>query len=97
MSKKRLKFDNDEVDKKEFHASKHPIDLDSVLINKIVVSDKFKYSNTGFKYSIDYKDDNIMRPLCIIFNQMSRYIRYFDNRGKNTSFLIEDDNVIMYW
>ena len=57
MSKKRLKFDNDEVDKKKFHASKHPIDLDSVLINKIVVSDKFKYSNIRFKYSIDYKDD----------------------------------------
>ena len=37
-----------------------------------------------------------MRPLCIIFNQMSRYIKYFDNGGKNVSFLIEDDNVIMY-
>ena len=40
MSKKTLKFDNVEVNGKEFHVSKQPVALDSVLINKIVVSDK---------------------------------------------------------
>ena len=40
MSKKTLKFDNAEVNWKEFHVSKQPIALDSVLIYKIVVSDK---------------------------------------------------------
>ena len=39
MSKKTLKFDNVDVNKKEFHISKQPIALDLVLINKIVVSD----------------------------------------------------------
>ena len=33
MSKKTLKFDNVEVNKKEFHVSKQPIASDSVLIN----------------------------------------------------------------
>ena len=31
-----------------------------------------------------------MRPLCIILPQMSGYIKYFDNGGKNMSFKIED-------
>ena len=58
-----LKF---EVNKKKFHVSKQPITLDSVLINKIVVSDKFEHSDRGFKNFTCYKDDNIDRILCII-------------------------------
>ena len=30
------------------------------------MSNKFKYGDTGFKYLIGYKDDNIIRPLCIV-------------------------------
>ena len=46
MSKKTLKFNNTEVNKKEFHVSKQLSALDSVLINKIVVSGKLEYSDT---------------------------------------------------
>ena len=66
MCKKTLKFDNLKVNKKEFHISKQLITLDSVLINKIVVSDKFEHSDRGFKNFTCYKDDNIDRILCII-------------------------------
>ena len=44
--------------------------------------DKFEHSDKGVKYLIGYKDDNIIRPLCIILPQMSRDIIYFDNGGK---------------
>ena len=40
-------------------------------------------------------DDNIIRPLCIIFPQMSGYIKYFDDGGKNMSFKIEDESVFL--
>ena len=40
MSEKTLKFDNIRVNKKEFHKSKQPIDLNFVIIDQIVVSDK---------------------------------------------------------
>ena len=50
MNKLTLKFDNFEVNKKEFHASKQPISLSLVNINQILISGKFKHSNTGFKY-----------------------------------------------
>ena len=66
MNKKTLKFDNVEVNKEEFHLSKQPISLDSVLINKKVVSDKFEYSDTAFKCFIGYKYDNIVRRSCTI-------------------------------
>ena len=64
MSKKILKFDNVEVNKKSFHASKQPIALNLVNLNQILVSDKFKHSsNIGFKYFIGYKDDNMIISL----------------------------------
>ena len=48
MSEKTLRFNDVEVNKKKFHASKQPITLNSVLINKIVVSDKFEHSDILF-------------------------------------------------
>ena len=42
MSEETLKFNNIRVNKKEFHKSKGPIDLMSVIVDQIVVSDKFK-------------------------------------------------------
>ena len=90
-----IKF-NDYLDnKREFHASKQAIALNLVDIIKIVISDKFKYSDDGSKYFIVYlHDDDVIRPLCIILPQISGYIKYFDNGGKNMSFKIEDEKCI---
>ena len=85
MSEKTLKFDNIRVNKKEFHKSKQPIDLESVNVDQIALSDQFKHSDDGFKYFIGYKEGKIVKPLCIILPQMSGYIKYFENRGKNMS------------
>ena len=49
MSEKTLKFDNIIVNEKEFHKSKQPIDLDLINVGQIVVSDKFKHDDGGFK------------------------------------------------
>ena len=87
MSEKTLKIDNIRLDKKEFHKSKQPIDLD-LNVNQIVISEKFKHSDDGFKYFIGYKEGEIVKPLCIILPQMSGYIKYFENGGKNMSFVI---------
>ena len=70
---------------KTFHKLKESIDLFSVNVDEIVVSDKFKHNNKEFKDFIGYQD-GLIKPLCIILPQMSRYIRYFDNGGKNVSF-----------
>ena len=93
MGEKTLKFSNINVNKKEFHRSKKAVDLDLVDTGKIVVSDRFKHSEEGSKYFIDYQEDEIVKPLCIILPQMEGYIKYFDNGGKNMSFLIKNDEV----
>ena len=93
MGEKTLKFNNIKVNKKEFHRSKKAIDLDLVDTGKIVVSDKFKHSEEGFKYFIGYQEDEIVKPLCIILPQMNGYIKYFENGGKNMSFLIKNSEV----
>ena len=94
MSEKTLKFDTVRVNKKEFHKSKQPIDLDLVSADQIVASDKFKHNDDGFKYFIGYKEGEIVKPLCIILPQMSGYIKYFENGGKNMSFMINNDDVL---
>ena len=93
MSEKTLKFNNIRLNKKEFHKSKEPIDLMSVNVDQIVVSDKFKHSDEGFKYFIGYQEGEIVQPLCIILPKISGYIKYLENGGKNMSFLIKDDEV----
>ena len=45
MSGKTSKFDDVEVNKKEFHTSKQPIEKSSVDINRIVISKKYKRSD----------------------------------------------------
>ena len=77
------------LNKNEFIKSKEPIDLMYVNVDQIVVSDKFKHSNEDFKYFIGYLEGGIVKPLCIILPQMSGYIKYFENGGKNMSFLLK--------
>ena len=82
MSKQTLKLGDIVVNKREFHPSKQVIVLNLVDTNKIVLSDKFKHSDDGFKYFIGYlHDDNVIRSLCIILPQMS--------------FKIEDESVFL--
>ena len=94
MSEKTLKFSNIRVNKKEFHKSKQLIHLKLVTVDQMVVSDKFKHSDDGFKYLIGYQENEIVKPLCIILPQMSGYIKYFKNKGKNMSFMVKDDSVL---
>ena len=93
MNKKTLKFNNIKLNKKEFHKSKELIDLFSVDLDQIVESEKFKHNDKAFKYFIGYQKGEIIKPLCIIWPQINGYIKYFENGGKNMSFMIKDDKV----
>ena len=65
----------------------------SVNVDQIVVSDKFKHNNRGFKHFIGYQEGGIVKPLFIILPQMSGYIKQFENGDKNMFYLIKDDEV----
>ena len=74
MSERTLKLDNIRVNKKEFHKSKQSFDLNLVNVNQTVLSGRFRNRDGGFKYFIDYREGEIVKPLCILL-QMSRYMK----------------------
>ena len=93
MSSQKIKFGDKEVDKKKFYSSKEAILLDSVDLSKIVVSSRWKLNDTTYKYFCGYLNNDIIKPLCVILLQMNGYIKYFDNGGKNMSFVTDDKEV----
>ena len=93
MSLKKIKFGDKEVDKKEFYSSKQAISLDYVDLNKIVVSNKWKINDTTYKYLCGYLNNDFIQPFCVILPQMNGYIKYFDDGGKNMSFVTYDEEV----
>ena len=67
MSGKTLNFVEVEI-KNKSHGSKQRIVLDSVYVNRIVMSDKFKRNDKSFKYFIGYHlmmllDDDV----CVLY------------------------------
>ena len=102
MSSQKIKFGDKEVDKKIFYSSKEAILLDSVDLSKTVVSSRWKLNDTTYKYFCGYlnndttgssSSERIIKPLCVILPQMNGYIKYFDDGGKNMSFVTDDEKV----
>ena len=93
MSFQKIKFGDKEVDKKKFYSSKEAILLDSVDLSKIVVSSRWKLNDETYKYFCGYLNNNVVKPLCVILSQMNGYIKYFDDGGKNISFITDDEKV----
>ena len=89
MTEKTLTFSNIRPSLK----SKESIDLFSVNLDQIVVSDKFKHNDEGFKHFIGYLEGEIIKPLCIILPQMNGCIKCFENGSKSMSFLIKNEEV----
>ena len=56
MDKKIIKFDDTEMEEYKFHQNKSLISINSLDINKIVVSNKLPLDKEDFKYFIGYKD-----------------------------------------
>ena len=89
---KDIKFGNTRINKKEFHKSKQQINL--VNVYQLVVCNKFRHNDDGFEYFIGYEEGEIVQLLYIILPQITGYIKYFENGGKNMSFIIKDDDVL---
>ena len=47
--------------------SKQPIDLDLINVDQIVVSDKLKHSDGGFKCFVGYKEGEIVKPYVLSY------------------------------
>ena len=78
---------------KKLYSSKESILLDSIDLSKVVVSSRWKLNDTTCKYFCGYSNNDVIKPLCVILPQMNGYIKYFDNGGKNMSFVTDDKEV----
>ena len=93
MGSQKIKSGDREVDKIKFYSSKQAILLDSVDLNKIVVSSNWKINDTTYKCFCGYLNNNVIQPFCVILPQMSGYIKYFDDGGKNMSFVTDNKEI----
>ena len=93
MSSRKIKFGDKDVNKNEVYSSKQAIPLDSVDLDKIVVSNKWKINDITYKYSCGDLNNDTIQPLCVILPQMNGYIKYFDDGGKNMSLVTDDEEV----
>ena len=93
MSLKKIKFGDKEVDEEEFYSLKQAVSLDSVDVDKIVVWNKWKINEITYKYLCGYLNNDVIQPLCVILPQMNGYIKYFDNGGKNMTFVTDNEKV----
>ena len=93
MSSRKIKVGDKEVNKKEFYSSKQAISLDSADLSKKVVSNKWKINDTTYKYLCGYLNNDVIQPLCVILPQINGYIKYFDDGGKNMSFVTDGEEV----
>ena len=75
MSKQTLVFNDIEVNKKDFYASRQAIPLNLVNANNIVIFYRVSQNNNTYKYFIGYSnDDGVIKLLCILLPQMSGFI-----------------------
>ena len=62
-------------------------------MSKIVVSSRCKINDTTYKVICGYLNNNSIKPLCVILPQVDGYIKYFDDGGKNMSFVTDDEKI----
>ena len=75
ISPQIIKFGDKEINRKEFYSSKQAIPLDSVHLDKIVVSNKWKINDTTYKYLCWYLNNDTIQSLCVILPQMNGRIK----------------------
>ena len=63
MSGKSVNFGDKKVKKSDFYKNKKLIEIDDIVVNKILVSKEEPYGLKNlFKYFIGYNDNDVIRP-----------------------------------
>ena len=93
MSGKNINF-NDKKNKKSIYKNKAINTIEDINTGNILVSKKEPYGNkNSFRYFIGYYDNDVIRPLCIRFPQMTGYARKLDENA-TMSFIVKDKKLL---
>ena len=94
MSGRNINFNDKKIKKSTFYKNKVINNIEDINVNNILVFKKELYVNKkSFKYFIGYKDNNVIRPLCIRLPQMTGYARKFDENA-TMSFIVKDKQLL---
>ena len=94
IEKTITKFGDIEIWKQKFHQQKGFISIKNVDISKIAVSNKFPFSERGFKHFIGYKDAKTIKHLNIFLPKKTAYRRDFDETKYTDDELLKKYNKI---
>ena len=89
MSEKTINFNDKKINKKYFYNNKKQFKIKDIDISKILVSKPESYGKMNARKYITGYNDNVIRPLHIIFPQMNGYFKCFDDK-MTMSFLAND-------
>ena len=71
MSGKNGNFVDKIIKKRNFYKNKKVTKIDDIDVNKVLISKEEPYgTRNSFKYFIGYKDNDVIKPLCIKLPQM---------------------------
>ena len=94
MSGKNINFDDKKISKSEFYKNKRVFQIDDTDVNKILVSKKEPYGTTNaLKYFIGYNDNDVIRPLCLRFPQMTGYTKKL-NENATMSYRVSNKQLL---
>ena len=71
--------------------------IDNIDIHEKIVSNEFSFDKQDFKYFIGYKHSKEIRPLCILFPEISMYKRYSGKTRCNYFMKKDKKNLINIW
>ena len=77
MSGKNIIFGDKKINKNSFHKNKKLFNIYEIEVDKMLISKKKNFGKkSSFKYFFGYNDD-VIRPLCIMFPQIIGYVKHF--------------------
>ena len=82
MSGKNISFDDKKIKRSTFYKNKAINNIEDIDVNNILVSKKESYgTKNSLKCFTGYNDNDVIRPLCIKFPQMTGYARKFNENA----------------
>ena len=94
MSGKNINFDNKNIKKSDFCKNKRAFQIDEVDVSKIQFSKKEPYgTKNALKYFIGYNDNDVIRPLCLRFPQMTGYTKKL-NENATMSYRVSNKQLL---
>ena len=78
MNKDIITLGDIESKERKFHYSNYPVSIKNLYVDNIIISNKVPFTEKGFKWFNDYKDNAKVKQLCKILPKMSGYAKIFD-------------------